>query len=636
MTNDDLLAPLNRVLGILEGMMEERGVPKEKQLIDKNIVKSESSKFDRNSPLKVSPTLSSAEKTRYTAIFTLFSQVFFKFQENQKEPETSATRITAGSLPKEETDTKKEKGGFGSFISMLMGGIALVAMAIPAILAMIVTEVGPIKDMLKLFGKTGLLGGLKLMIKAFTKYLGKAFGKTVLKRIPIIGSLFNFWMAYEEFKADRPVAGILEIIAGIANFVPGVGTILSIGIDALKAFMDAKGMFDEGGSFSSLGNAWSTIKGWSSDIYTKYIEPNLLYMPIIGGIKRFGMAGDLFKSGDIKGGLKELLLGILTFGGGGPMIHGFELLLGFLESEKEESRDHLRPAKEWIGKVKDWIFSKLEDLPMVLKKPLEWFGILPDKETGETQSGLANITSAAKSGFDSAKGWFSDMWGTVKGPMKEGIDNIVSISGDVWNDVKEKSKTSFDAVWNWSVDLGETMSDMSSKAFDKFNEVRTAMGDAISSLASKANDKIKEWVPKIVGMVTDIVDKAKSVLSGIVNKIGGWIGKLFGKEEEEKLKTLVSGDTVKKTGETVIVMHQSTTTILTKIHDTAIKQNAILQQLVNVNIQGFNAMVKSNTGKGMPVSQNTTIKAPQQSQDAPLVPITNGRGLYADSAYALA
>ena len=637
MTNDDILGSLNRVLGILEGMTDEKGVPKEKQLIDKNIVKSENSKFDRNSPLKVSPTLSSTEKTRYTAIFTLFSQVFFKFKENQTEPETSATRVTAGSLPKKDDEAKKEKGGFGSFISMLMGGVALVGMAIPAILGMLMSD-GVVADVLKIFAKGGLMGGFKMIIAGFTKFLGKTFGKAVLKRIPILGSLVNFAMAWKHFKDGEYVEGIMELVAGIANFIPGFGTVISLGIDVLKAFMEAKGMFDEGGSFSSLGNAWSTIKGWSVDIYNKYIEPNLLYFPIIGGIMRFGMASDLFKSGDMKGGIKELLLGILTFGGGGPMVHGFELLMGFLESEKEQGRDHLRPAKEWIGKVKDWIFSKLEDLPMVLRKPLEWFGILPDKETGETQSGLANITAAAKNSFDSAKGWFTDMWGNVKGPMKDGIDAITTIGADVWNNVKEKSKASFDAVKEWSSDLATTMGDMTNKAFDKFEEVRTAMGDAIGDLTERAHKKIKEWVPKIVGMVTDIVAKAKEVLSGIVKKIGGWIAKLFGKEEEEKLKKLVHDDNTKKTGESVVVMHKSTTTILTKIHDTAIKQNAILQQLVNVNIQGFNAMVKSNNnGNGMPVSSNTVIQAPQPKQETPLIPVVSGgRELYADSAYALA
>lgn len=84
----------------------------------------------------------------------------------------------------------------------------------------------------------------------FFKFLGK--GLKFLKRIPWLGSIISFAMAYDRFKDGDTVGGWMEIASGVANFFPGVGTAISIGIDVITAFKDyATGGTEEASKLSA-------------------------------------------------------------------------------------------------------------------------------------------------------------------------------------------------------------------------------------------------------------------------------------------------------------------------------------------------------------------------------------------------
>jgi hypothetical protein len=79
--------------------------------------------------------------------------------------------------------------------------------------------------------------------KSAANVAGKAVGKSLLKKIPVIGLL-----AGGAFAASRAMSGDwsgagMELASGAASTIPGVGTAASIGIDAALAAKDA-GMFD--------------------------------------------------------------------------------------------------------------------------------------------------------------------------------------------------------------------------------------------------------------------------------------------------------------------------------------------------------------------------------------------------------
>ena len=474
----DIIVTIGRILNNLEKIQEERGVPNaQNTLVDNNIKNSSLGKK------KESSSLSSSEKKKLSEVFSLFNQAFFAYQKKQtpdEAPKTLISKLEKQTKPKEAAPDTGKKKGFNllDFLLPLVGGVALIGAAIPTLIASLFAKVGFAGDAMKVLGKVGLIGGLKLLGKTFLK----KFALSALKKIPYIGGLISLGFAIKEFSAGRIIPGLLEMVSGLANFVPFVGPILSIGVDVLKAFLEKQGAFNEGGALSNA-NAWGTIKGWMSKIgqyisdnalyipivgtfkrfgmawdafgsgnwgeglkqvlyglisivpgggflikgyewlssylssskeeqqaqineggvmgtikgwvssIGQYISDNALYLPIIGGIQRFGMAWDAFTGGNIGEGFKLLGEGVLAFVGGGPLVSGFNMLAGWLLGGETEDTKSLSPDGSWKDRLKNWIKGKLHKLPAFLRKPLEWFGILDetDKEAGDNATVSAPI-----------------------------------------------------------------------------------------------------------------------------------------------------------------------------------------------------------------------------------------------------
>jgi hypothetical protein len=73
------------------------------------------------------------------------------------------------------------------------------------------------------------------------KSLG-ALSKSVkfFKKLPLIGPIINFYEAYKAFETGTPEGigkGFLSLSAGITGLFPGIGTAISIGIDALNSLL---------------------------------------------------------------------------------------------------------------------------------------------------------------------------------------------------------------------------------------------------------------------------------------------------------------------------------------------------------------------------------------------------------------
>lgn len=123
----------------------------------------------------------------------------------------------------------------------------------------------------KLFGEGSVFAKIfdtagdaaKVLTGGFFGKIFKGIGKTVLKRLPLLGSIFSFYDAYNELKAGDYLSGFTSLLSGIANLFPGVGSVISIGLDFLnylfktESMQDFKANLNQGlftQAFSSLGD----------------------------------------------------------------------------------------------------------------------------------------------------------------------------------------------------------------------------------------------------------------------------------------------------------------------------------------------------------------------------------------------
>jgi hypothetical protein len=213
---------------------------------------------------------------------------------------------------------------------------------------------GALAGITKVFGigaGAGVGGGL------LAKLLPKIFkvGKAVFKRIPIIGSLFSFYEAYKHFQKggiDSIIFGLLDVVAGIAYMVPGIGTVIGIGVDVLSYFLQNKAeeYKEESGSASFFGSL--------SEKVLDYLKKT----PIFKWFTHLGEKGKAFWD-DPKW---ETLKPFLTHFGDlfGSLLSTFGMFnddagaaLG-LEDESGQSRGLLG----WIGeKIDEWIITPIMD-----------------------------------------------------------------------------------------------------------------------------------------------------------------------------------------------------------------------------------------------------------------------------------
>lgn len=644
---------LEEVLGLLQTINETRGVPEGENISDKNVLQTGNS----NPNKKVKSSLSNEEQKKTKEVASIFAKTFFEMQrkfQGDKALKTSVQKI----IPNAK---KLETGGRKSDLEMpkkgsMLGGILMLLGGAGALIMGLLTD-GPFKGALKILSKIGISGGIKMLMTAakgmlgtFSKFVtapfkfaGKLMGKgfmgrivgalkplaKILKKIPLIGTIISIGFAISRFMDGDTVGGVIDVLsalAGLLNLVPGGSIIaipLTIGLDILNAWLDAKtaGAKDKNSAkLDILGDMAKSIGNWIWD--------NALWLPVIGGFKRWGMAYDAFKGGNIVEGLKQFGLGILSFAGMGPIIMGIETLMGFF-GDKEEKKD-LKPNTSWFGRIKEWVKNKLKKLPSFLKKPLQWFGIIDDSSESEP-----NMESSKKIDYEKKiVEWLSGLWGKIT-PM---LENIGKWFSGLW----EKISTWASGLWEKMTPFFEVIAKWFS---DIWGKVKEFLG---SDFMNGIIDSVKNIASSVMSIVDTIFRTIKSIVEAAKATIGRF-GKMFGagdnKEVEENAKKMGwnSVEEYEKSGwkenpdkKKVGVIDEKRKKHVDDLVLIGREQIAILSDIRNIGMQTYKVLAGSSGGGSASPIIIPNSGGGSKSKPSSQVSLNTSRGDYGSSPYAFA
>jgi hypothetical protein len=549
-----------------------------------------------------------------------------------------------------------------------------------------------IDDIVKMVtsGMTGFISSLKGMISAPFKALGGmakgggimtkmvSFMKpllSVLKKVPLIGSIISIGFAISRFKSGDNIGGVIDVLSALSGllYLTGVGApvafAIGLGLDLLNAFLDAK----TGGATGKQQGAKMDLLGDMAKGIGKWIWKNALWLPVIGGFKRMEMSWNAFKSGDIMGGLYQFGASLLSFGGLGPIVTGIEMLLGF--GDKKESDKSLSPKTGWFSGLKAWIKKKLKNLPWVLRKPLEWFGILDDSDEDTSIK-----TSILNSAYDKLKKFASSMWSGITSSLALVGDLLVKGVTTLYNNVKQTLSDAASAVKNAAVEVhnkqvkkyrGLAEKDASTRVVESvknpFGTIYGAGAEIVALGASRRDaaaseeafsKKQKELIKRGIlnpdgtprsreervksGLAKPLPTQDKTVVSDAIKTV-----KIPQKTQD---KTVVSDaiKTVKipqKTQDKTVVSDTPNPNALPVVQSGNSQSLEFLRNIgmtqikIMGDIKGIAAQILKKMDSSMGGSNSNTvvpISQPPSSQKSSPMPMNSNRGDYGSSAYALA
>ncbi len=492
-----------KLLGLLEQLVEERGVPKKEAAIDKNIVKSP------NSPLangkKQTGSLNSFEKKRLTESFTLFNKLFFDYKKKM-EPDTVAKAKVSEIAKKQVIPPpipQKKEGKSGFSFSSILAGLSLFGIGLWSFISGLMTD-GPFKGILKLLSRFSLKAGIKLLSKAVKpfleiagkllktpmkflgkigKFLGEGFGKVgkflfgdiakiagkmfgkigggslgkmlfkfikplakVFKRIPIIGTILSVAFAYSRFKSGDVVGGVIDVLSGLAGLVdivlPGVGTAMSIGLDVLNAVLDSKADQGEG---KPPKDKLTILKDMASSI-GNWIWNNREYIPIMSSVNRFMMSWDAFKSGDISGGFENFgwaMASLVTGVDAEKVVNAFSGIMG-LFSTKQSSGNKPKEDTSFLGEIGASISKTVMELWDWIKQKIK--------------DGIAALIPGGKAAVEFAKSTAKstvELTGFIGDKSKEAFNKTKSVVSNVWDNISKGTSKAFDKASSYVSDIYE-------------------------------------------------------------------------------------------------------------------------------------------------------------------------------------
>ena len=437
------------------------------------------------------------------------------------------------------------------------GGIALLFGGLAALVTGLQTD-GPFKGLLKIFSKVGIIGGLKLLEKGALGFIknmkslinapvnllksaykglrgifGKGIAKTItttigksagiftkmasgllkflgplLRRLPLVGTVISLGFAYTRFKKGDIIGGVIDVLSGIANafaIVPGFGLIgsgISIGLDVLNAFLDAKaGGSTAEASKKKSGMIGDFFKGIASWIYEKS-----KYLPVIG---RLIKAGEAFYKKDWAKGLVQLSRVI-------PGTGWVMDLFGYTEEKQEQViGGQLKVMEDLTTYIKEKIWDKVFGFASrTWNTAKEWWNNTKNwwNEKTQTVGDFFNkVGSGIKNFAVNLKDKIQNKISNFASKVKDGVKNWWSNTKNWWNEVKEEVSNSY---------LGKQFSSLMSWMKDK-------VWDRVTGFASKIWEGIKEWWGKITDFgsndKTEVPKDVEQNSSSAIGNLMSWM-----------------------------------------------------------------------------------------------------------------
>lgn len=224
---------------------------------------------------------------------------------------------------------------------------------------------------------SGFVHGTKLAGKSLVKILkntASVLGKkllTGLKFIPFIGGVAGLALAYMRFKDGDWIAGTVELVAAIADFIPGAGNIVSMILDGGLLLYDifrTKNSKKEESSKAGNNASFADI----SKKYGQKLMDVLWYVPGISGILYIGRAASKFVKGDITGGIKDLGLSIIGFVGGKGLVDFLSFALGLFSNKTKKSEDITAKQVSFTDIISAGIVSMLSSFADIYNSIVGW------------------------------------------------------------------------------------------------------------------------------------------------------------------------------------------------------------------------------------------------------------------------
>jgi hypothetical protein len=263
------------------------------------------------------------------------------------------------------------------------------------------------------------------VLKKLTSTIGAKLLKA-LKWVPFIGGVAGLALSFMRFREGEWLAGTVEFVSAILDFIPGVGNIASYILDGALLLYDIfKAPKEEKDKpKSTLSFSFSNGMAYLKTIIGPIVTKALPYIPVIGNFMSIYKGIQAIMSGDYSTGIRELIKGMFIFLPPAlteQIIGGVEWLYSLFNSEENNETPSAPKPVSFLQKVKEFIKSKLKALPGILRKPLEWLGILDDK-SGEP-SGLSTVVSSA---VETVQDGASAVMETAKNIGSKVVDSVTS------------------------------------------------------------------------------------------------------------------------------------------------------------------------------------------------------------------
>lgn len=375
----------------------------------------------------------------------------------------------------------------------------------------------------------GLLSGL--VAKIGTKLF------SVIRFVPIVGSLFDFYDAYNRISQGDFAGGSIAIVSGLVGLIPGLGWVLSLGLGLFNAFLDTQR--DDKGKINPKAGVIASIM----DSIGTFISTYKYQIPIISTFCYLADAVEAFKSGEIASGFVNIvksmpLLGPILGDGLAMVLELFGADTATADSVTGEKKSGsgsflaqmARKAIHKIAKTLDAVW------PDWLWKP-DWIGKnADDKEFDKSQADTAakdkkiSLEEEAKKAAKEAKlkeenakkGKTTQKSSTVSSVAANDAANATQESVSAMSEKETAQKVSDEEVVKEAAEVKKKQEKTAIETHN--NATKEALGE-MSDDVVKSNDKVAHHTQNvhssIEGLNKIVSDKLDIMISLLAAQAGG-------------------------------------------------------------------------------------------------------------------